>query len=187
MKIPLTEYKQILAQRFQNHATAMEQGKYVQPSALSSFYYLFDGSGSGARIMLRIYEYACEERKIYSHDVENELITCEEMEKVLSLCRYYFEKPEKEIKKELLAINKKLYNAQPGWKRVWVHATRRRAVDKYVLLSEYMTTAAVDSFPYWLGLKIAKLYVFDYINYRYCISESSPSRLRRLSSLLAEA
>jgi len=187
MKTSPSEYKQILAQRFQNHATAMEQGKNIQPTSLNTLYYLFDGNRTGDRIMLKVFEFACEEKETRAHEVEHELITYEEMENILLLCWSNFENPDEKIEKELLIINKKLHDAQPGKKRIWVHATRRKAIDKYALLSECMTAAAVDSFPWWLGLEIAKLTIFDYIGYRYRMGELSSNRLRRLSNIIIEA
>ena len=44
---------------------------------------------------------------------------------------------------ELISINKELYNLQPGWTRVHVHSSRRRAKDYDLLLLEHALQSCV--------------------------------------------
>jgi hypothetical protein len=46
---------------------------------------------------------------------------------------------------ELKKLNKQLYDLQPGWKRLSIHATRRKAADHHILLLEHAAKSFVTN------------------------------------------
>jgi len=187
MKTPPSQYKNILAQRLQNHARKIEAGGGVKPGILVPLRYLFRVKEFEKEFSLAIFRLVCKEVESLLQNNERNKTLLTDMNEVLTLCSYYLKSPNLNIKNELLQLREKLYQSQPGWKRVWVHATRRRARDKYALLTEVVIESVLLVNSFDMGLRVTRLYVFDYIDYRYRVSDLSSNRLRNVAEVLLES
>ncbi len=73
----------------------------------------------------------------------------------------------------------RLYSLQPGWKRIWVHAFRRRARDKELVLAEMLLK------EFWQD-SIA-LFLTSYKDYRYYLLPDAAERVRWMADFWCRA
>lgn len=77
------------------------------------------------------------------------------------------------------ALVKRLQALQPVWKRIWVHASRRRASDKELLLAEYALRGNVAP--------ALALFLTSYENYRYHLLPDAAERVRWIAGFWSQA
>ena len=102
------------------------------------------------------------------------------------LCEKYINLPSRSnrYKKELKEMSIMFLSLQPGWKRVWVHATRRKAKSRNLLIAELGLKCLVDNNEEVRVYDLVVLYVYDYINYRFRMREVSISRVENIIEYL---
>ncbi|MDH5409211.1 MAG: hypothetical protein OEY00_11435 [Gammaproteobacteria bacterium] len=156
-------------------------GQCVQPTSLLPIRRYIKDKEAQQRVGLYILE-------MVVSDVEfNQLSTPEQqsVKILLEACKTYSVDQTPKHKLAVKSANAAIAALQPGWKRVWIHATRRRVNHHLFLTAELCGSIFIDdlSIKDWL-YEASVAYVFGYRKYRYTIEQSSINRLSGIIDFL---
>lgn len=176
--VSIQDYVELVSQRLVEHACRIESGGIIQPSVLLPFRYFANNEEFLKRCAVSLLDEVILE-------IDLSLTTKTLLLKDLRvLCRQFVERPGKGISEQLMIKKEKLLSLQPGFKRAWVHATRRRAHDKVFLFAEQVINVLLGQHVDYYFYELAKLYSFNYDNYRYRIGDDTAQRLKVIARII---